>query len=111
MALCELLGPLAVSSANWHGARPATTAAGVVQAFIRSDQPELVLDGGTCDGVPSTVVECRGTASRCLREGALPWSLLHGPDDPDDVGHRWAGPGLGVDGAGPDGGHLGNAAR
>ena len=111
VALCELFGPLAVSSANRHGAPPATTATEVVRAFIGSDQPELILDGGTCHGVPSTVVECRGTVSRCLREGALPWSVLLGPDDPDGVGHPGAGPGPGVDGAGPDGGHLGNAAR
>ena len=111
VALCELLGPLAVSSANRHGAPPATTATEVVGAFIGLDQPEMILDGGTCDGVPSTVVECRGTASRCLREGALPWSVLRGPDGPAGGGHPWAGSGSGVDAAGPDGGHLGNAAR
>jgi tRNA A37 threonylcarbamoyladenosine synthetase subunit TsaC/SUA5/YrdC len=27
-----------------------------------------------CDGVPSTVVECRGTTTRCLRQGAIPWT-------------------------------------
>ncbi len=81
VALCELLGPLAVTSANLHGARPATTAAEVVAVFAGSDQPEVVLDGGTCDGTPSTVVECRGPASRCLREGALAWAELH-------AGHR-----------------------
>ena len=109
VALCELLGPLAVSSANPHGAPPANTAAEVVQVFINSDQPAMVLDGGTCDGVPSTVVECRGPASRCLREGALPWSLLQGGDD-DGGGRPGAGPGPRVDGAGPGGGHLGDAA-
>jgi tRNA threonylcarbamoyl adenosine modification protein (Sua5/YciO/YrdC/YwlC family) len=77
VALCELLGPLAVTSANLHGDPPATTAAQVVAVFAGSDQPEVVLDGGTCDGTPSTVVECRGPASRCLREGALAWDVLH----------------------------------
>ena len=81
VALCELLGPLAVTSANLHGAPPATTADEVVAAFAGVDQPAVVIDGGTCDGVPSTVVECRGPASRCLREGALAWSVLHGPLD------------------------------
>ena len=90
-ALCELLGPLAVTSANLHGAPPATTAAEVVAAFAGADQPAMVLDGGTCAGVPSTVVECRGPATRCLREGAVAWEDLHllpgpaggwtGPDD------------------------------
>ena len=76
-ALCELLGPLAVTSANLHGQPPATTASGVAAAFTGRDQPALILDGGTCDGVPSTVVECRGPASRCLREGALAWDVVH----------------------------------
>ncbi len=78
VALCQLLGPLAVTSANIHGSPPATTAAEVVGYFDGSDQPAIVLDGGTCDGVPSSVVECRGPASRCLREGALAWRVLHG---------------------------------
>jgi len=77
VALCELLGPLAVTSANLHGRSPATTAAEVAATFADADQPVLILDGGTCDGVPSSVVECRGPASRCLREGALAWDVLH----------------------------------
>jgi len=77
VALCEVLGPLAVTSANLHGAPPATTVDEVVAVFAGSDQPQLVLDGGRCAGTPSTVVECRGPASRCLREGALAWEDLH----------------------------------
>ena len=84
VALCELLGPLAVTSANLHGAAPATSAAGVVREFAGSAQPMVVLDGGTCDGVPSTVVECCGWGSRCLREGALAWADLRA--DPRSVG-------------------------
>jgi L-threonylcarbamoyladenylate synthase len=80
-ALCELLGPLAVTSANLHGAPPATTAAAIVDLFAGSDRTGLILDDGTCDGAPSTVVECRGPASRCLREGALRWRELHRPED------------------------------
>jgi len=105
VALCELLGPLAVTSANLHGAPPATTADDVLAAFAGSDQPELVLDAGRCDGVPSTVVECRGPASRCLREGALPWALLHGPDRVDAS----APGGGGVDANGPDAGDFWDA--
>lgn len=82
VALCELLGPLAVTSANLHGAAPATTADEVTAVFAGSDQPEVVLDGGRCDGTPSTVVECRGPASRCLREGALAWADLHAGGGP-----------------------------
>jgi L-threonylcarbamoyladenylate synthase len=113
VALCDLLGPLAVTSANLHGATPATTADEVVRDFAAADQPELVLDGGTCDGVPSTVVECRGPASRCLREGALAWADLH-TSGQEPSGTPGAGDGVddtGVDGAGSDGGHLWDAAR
>jgi L-threonylcarbamoyladenylate synthase len=84
VALCELLGPLAVTSANLHGAVPATSAAGVVREFAGSARPMVVLDGGRCDGVPSTVVECRGWGSRCLREGALAWADVRA--DPRPVG-------------------------
>jgi L-threonylcarbamoyladenylate synthase len=111
VALCELLGPLAVTSANLHGDPPATSAQEVVQAFAGSDQPEMVLDGGVCDGVPSTVVECRGPASRCLREGALAWSVLQGADGPVSGGPAGESGAPGVDGAGPGGGHLWDAAR
>jgi L-threonylcarbamoyladenylate synthase len=105
-ALCGLVGPLAVTSANRHGEAPCTAAHQVASAFPRADADMgaqargkaglkgeivlreeeldglgvgLVLDGGTCDGTPSTVVECRGPASRCLRDGALPWATLYPP--------------------------------
>ena len=91
VALCELLGPLAVTSANLHGAAPATTAAGVDDTFAGRGQPVVILDGGTCDGVPSTVVECRGPASRCLREGALAWDLLHAASGAGDPGNGSSG--------------------
>jgi L-threonylcarbamoyladenylate synthase len=72
-ALCHTLGPLAVTSANLHGAPPATTAQGVAQAFAGAEALAVIVDGGACTGTPSTVVECRGPTSRCLREGAIPW--------------------------------------
>ena len=31
----------------------------------------LVLDAGTCDGIPSTVVDCTGEQPKVLREGGL----------------------------------------
>jgi L-threonylcarbamoyladenylate synthase len=81
-ALCRELGPLAVTSANRHGAPPAVTAREVADRFAADDDLALILDGGLCDGTPSTVVECRGPALRCLREGAIPWAeLLGGPRD------------------------------
>ncbi len=74
-ALCESVGPLAVTSANRHGEPPLTDAGSVAAAFAGAGVA-LVLDGGACDGAPSTVVECLGPVPRCLRPGAIPWSLL-----------------------------------
>lgn len=71
--LCRKLGPLAVTSANLHGDPPASTAAEVAAAFSGTDALGVILDGGPCRGVPSTVVECRGPTTRCLREGSIPW--------------------------------------
>jgi L-threonylcarbamoyladenylate synthase len=85
-ALCALSGPMAVTSANRHGQPPFTAAQQVASAFSQaaSGAPSasgvgMVLDGGTCDGIPSTVVECQGSVSRCLRDGAIPWSTLYEP--------------------------------
>jgi L-threonylcarbamoyladenylate synthase len=71
--LCRALGPLAVTSANPHGVGPATTAQAVSEAFADRGELGAIIDGGVCDGTPSTVVECLGAAVRCLRAGALPW--------------------------------------
>lgn len=75
-ALCLAVGPLAVTSANTHGKPPASTATEAVTAFADGGLLEVVLDGGVCTGLPSTVVECRGPASRCLREGRIPWAEI-----------------------------------
>jgi L-threonylcarbamoyladenylate synthase len=77
--LCRELGPLAVTSANLHGSPPASTAGQVAAAFFGADGLEVILDGGPCDGVPSTVVECRGPVSRCLRQGAIAWDDIVQP--------------------------------
>jgi L-threonylcarbamoyladenylate synthase len=74
--LCRELGPLAVTSANRHGSPPATRAGAVAEIFADESELTLILDGGLCDGTPSTVVECQGSALRCLRQGAIPWSDL-----------------------------------
>ncbi|MGD0391906.1 MAG: L-threonylcarbamoyladenylate synthase [Acidimicrobiales bacterium] len=74
--LCRELGPLAVTSANLHGSPPASTAGEVAAAFSGLDGLGVVLDGGRCDGRPSTVVECRGPATRCLREGTILWDEI-----------------------------------
>jgi tRNA threonylcarbamoyl adenosine modification protein (Sua5/YciO/YrdC/YwlC family) len=80
--LCDGLGLLAVTSANRHGRPPATTAEAVAEEFDGGDPPAVILDGGVCDGEPSTVVECLGGDIRCLREGAIAWSELSGGSSP-----------------------------
>lgn len=71
-ALCRLSGPLAVTSANHHGEPPLQVAGDVVSVF--GSEVAVVLDGGPCAGVPSTVVDGTGAAPRCLRPGALDWA-------------------------------------
>ena len=87
--LCREHGPLAVTSANRHGSPPATTADQVVQAFPGPLSVSVIVDGGVCGGVPSTVVECRGSQIRCLREGAIEWRDI---SDSSPGGTGWSPP-------------------
>jgi tRNA threonylcarbamoyl adenosine modification protein (Sua5/YciO/YrdC/YwlC family) len=63
-------GPLAVSSANTHGADPCQSAQDVLQAFS-GENLAGVLDGGERRGEVSTVVEVDEFSWRVLREGAI----------------------------------------
>lgn len=71
LALCQALGPIATTSANRHGDAPATTA---VEVAALGALVDVILDGGTCTGAPSTVVDCTGAEPRLLREGSLSWA-------------------------------------
>ncbi len=73
-ALCRLVGPMATTSANRHGAAPATTAQELAAAL--GSGVEIVLDGGPCTGDPSTVVDCTGAQPHLLREGRVPWAAV-----------------------------------
>jgi L-threonylcarbamoyladenylate synthase len=75
--LCAASGPLAVTSANRHGRPPATTADELVAAVggpDRPDGPALVVDGGRCDGTPSTVADCTTWPPVELRSGGTAWA-------------------------------------
>ncbi|HET6793621.1 MAG TPA: L-threonylcarbamoyladenylate synthase [Acidimicrobiales bacterium] len=72
-ALCRAAGPLAVTSANLHGRPPLPEAAEVARTF----PTVLVLDGGRCEGLPSTVVDCTGPEPVVLRQGEV--RLPRGP--------------------------------
>ncbi len=85
--LCARAGPLAVTSANHHGEAPCTTLEELLSAFDpnggdaevtdgRSGAVSVVVDGGTCDAEPSTVVDCTGAEPTCLRQGAIPWAWV-----------------------------------
>lgn len=90
-SLCRRVGPLAVTSANLHGSPPGTTAAAVADAFSASDGLDVVVDGGPCDGVPSTVIECRGWSARCLRRGAVAWTSPAAAREVSDAGREPTG--------------------
>lgn len=74
-SLCRLAGPIALTSANRHGEAPCTTA-GAVRAAFASEDVALVVDGGPCDGAPSTVVDCTVSPPACLRAGSIEWSWI-----------------------------------
>jgi L-threonylcarbamoyladenylate synthase len=69
LALAAAVGPIATTSANLHRQPTPATAAGVADVF--GAELHLVVDGGPCSGIPSTVVEATGDGWRVLREGAL----------------------------------------
>jgi L-threonylcarbamoyladenylate synthase len=73
--LCAALGPLAVTSANRHGAPPASGIDDVVRTFA-ADGPAVAVDGGLCDGAPSTVADCTADPVRRLRDGGVPWGAI-----------------------------------
>jgi L-threonylcarbamoyladenylate synthase len=68
-ALTREVGPLATTSANRHGEPTPSTAAEIVQIF--ADEVGLVVDGGVCAGLPSTVVEAVGRGWQILRPGPI----------------------------------------
>ncbi len=74
LALCRVAGPLATTSANLHGQPPLTTAQEVAE--VLGPSVAVVLDGGRCEGSPSTVVDCTGTEPKCLREGRVAWQEI-----------------------------------
>jgi L-threonylcarbamoyladenylate synthase len=72
LAVAREFGPYATTSANLHGEPPATTAGGLAALHGVS----LVLDGGTCEGRPSTVVDATGEVPRLIRPGGVDWERV-----------------------------------
>lgn len=71
--LCLEVGPIAVTSANRHGEPPCTSARALMATFD-GEEVGAVVDGGECDGTPSSVVDCSQRSPRSLRDGAVAWS-------------------------------------
>src|SRR5215471_4920431 len=70
LELLRQTGPMAVSSANRHGAPAATTAAEAESQL--GSAVSVYLDGGPCaDSVPSTILDLTGTVPRMLRAGTV----------------------------------------
>jgi L-threonylcarbamoyladenylate synthase len=68
-------GPLAVSSANVHGAPAATTASEAREQLGYA--VSVYLEAGPCpDPIPSTIVDCTRQVPRVLRDGAIGFEKL-----------------------------------
>ena len=65
--------PITGTSANRSGSKPATSVQGVIDAFDGAALlPDMIIDGGVCAGMPSTVVDFTVVPPKVLREGATP---------------------------------------
>ena len=100
LELLRQTGPMAVSSANRHGAPAATTAAEAESQL--GSAVAVYLDGGQCaDNVPSTILDLTGTVPRLLRGGMVSVDQLRrvvpvidqpSPPSPDEDGVKPAEP-------------------
>jgi tRNA threonylcarbamoyl adenosine modification protein (Sua5/YciO/YrdC/YwlC family) len=66
-ALLDRTGPLVSTSANRSGEPPITTPEMLANDFL--DALDVVLDSGSRDGQPSTIVDFTGYEPRVIREG------------------------------------------
>lgn len=76
-AVAAQAGPIATTSANRHG-DPTPHQASAAAASL-TDAASLVLDGGTCGGDASTVIDATAPQSRDwheLRAGPIPWAAI-----------------------------------
>lgn len=78
-AIARRVGPIATTSANRHG-QPTPRAAAEAAAALAGGVAVL-LDGGRCGGVPSTVVDATGEVLRVLRVGTISEAALRAAQD------------------------------
>jgi len=70
LALLRRTGPLCVTSANMHAEQTRQTVDEIVPQLAFA--PDLAVDGGLRETVPSTLVNCAVTPPRIEREGVVP---------------------------------------
>jgi len=74
LALLSVTGPLAVTSANRAGGRPA--AADAAARAIFGDEVAFYLPGSGAGGDPSTIIDLTGRVPRVLRSGPVAWGEM-----------------------------------
>jgi L-threonylcarbamoyladenylate synthase len=70
LAILSLTGPLLVTSANRHAGQVHESVAEILSTLV--SEPDLVIDDGNRDTVPSTLVNCRVEPAVVERVGAVP---------------------------------------
>ncbi|HEY3732910.1 MAG TPA: L-threonylcarbamoyladenylate synthase [Streptosporangiaceae bacterium] len=70
LAILRMTGPLMVTSANRHAEQVRESVPEIVSTLV--SEPDLVIDDGPRDTVPSTLVNCRLVPPVVERAGAVP---------------------------------------
>ncbi|CAN5323972.1 L-threonylcarbamoyladenylate synthase [soil metagenome] len=74
LAVLRQTGPLLVTSANRHGMETPSTVAEILDQL--AGVPDLTVDGGVLEAVPSTLVNCRVFPPVIERVGVVPASVI-----------------------------------
>ncbi len=75
LAILEKTGPLLVTSANRHGNPTTPLTVAEVLADL-TDAPDVAIDGGIVENVPSTIINCRSTPPVIERSGRILYNEL-----------------------------------
>lgn len=70
LAMLDITGPLLVTSANLHAEQVRESVPDILKSLV--SEPDLVIDDGNRDTVPSTLVNCRLVPPVVERVGAVP---------------------------------------
>ena len=70
LSILEKTGPLLVTCANKHGVAQTPSVVGEILAQLNG-APDIVVDGGVVENIPSTIVNCRVTPPKIERSGRI----------------------------------------